>query len=49
MATYPPGSVFKLVNELVALQLGVVTPQHRLSRATRSWCTAPTATSTRAT
>ncbi len=26
MATYPPGSVFKLVNELVALQLGVVTP-----------------------
>ncbi len=25
-ATYPPGSVFKLVNELVALQLGVVTP-----------------------
>jgi penicillin-binding protein 2 len=30
MATYPPGSVFKLVNELVALQLGVVTPQHRV-------------------
>ncbi|SHL20096.1 penicillin-binding protein 2 [Hymenobacter psychrotolerans] len=27
MATYPPGSVFKLVNELVALQMGVVTPQ----------------------
>ena len=26
MATYPPGSVFKLVNELVALQLGVVSP-----------------------
>lgn len=26
MATYPPGSVFKVVNELVALQLGVVTP-----------------------
>ncbi|UOQ97421.1 penicillin-binding protein 2 [Hymenobacter sp. 5317J-9] len=26
MATYPPGSVFKLVNELVALQLGVVQP-----------------------
>ncbi|GAB3286451.1 peptidoglycan D,D-transpeptidase FtsI family protein [Hymenobacter tenuis] len=26
MATYPPGSVFKLVNELVALQMGVVTP-----------------------
>ena len=26
-ATYPPGSVFKLVNELVALQLGVVGPQ----------------------
>ena len=26
MATYPPGSVFKLVNELVALQLRVVTP-----------------------
>ena len=26
MATYPPGSVFKLVNELVALQLHVVTP-----------------------
>ena len=26
MATYPPGSVFKLVNELVALQLGVVKP-----------------------
>ena len=26
MAAYPPGSVFKLVNELVALQLGVVTP-----------------------
>ena len=26
MATYPPGSVFKLVNELVALQLGVVGP-----------------------
>ncbi|MGI4738794.1 MAG: penicillin-binding transpeptidase domain-containing protein [Janthinobacterium lividum] len=26
MATFPPGSVFKLVNELVALQLGVVTP-----------------------
>ncbi|WP_310395930.1 penicillin-binding protein 2 [Hymenobacter sp.] len=26
MATYPPGSVFKLVNELVALQLKVVTP-----------------------
>lgn len=25
-ATYPPGSVFKLVNELVALQLRVVTP-----------------------
>ncbi|HEX8507501.1 MAG TPA: penicillin-binding protein 2 [Hymenobacter sp.] len=25
-AKYPPGSVFKLVNELVALQLGVVTP-----------------------
>ncbi|SHJ83807.1 penicillin-binding protein 2 [Hymenobacter daecheongensis DSM 21074] len=27
MATYPPGSVFKLVNELVALQMGVVTPE----------------------
>ena len=27
MATFPPGSVFKLVNELVALQMGVVTPQ----------------------
>jgi penicillin-binding protein 2 len=27
MATFPPGSVFKMVNELVALQLGVVTPQ----------------------
>ena len=27
MATYPPGSVFKLVNELVALQLGVVRPE----------------------
>ncbi|MBC8082452.1 MAG: penicillin-binding protein 2 [Hymenobacter sp.] len=27
MATYPPGSVFKVVNELVALQMGVVTPQ----------------------
>lgn len=27
MATYPPGSTFKLVNELVALQMGVVTPQ----------------------
>ena len=26
MATYPPGSVFKLVNELVAMQLGVVGP-----------------------
>ncbi|MCB2379368.1 penicillin-binding protein 2 [Hymenobacter sp. BT635] len=26
MATYPPGSVFKMVNELVALQMGVVTP-----------------------
>jgi penicillin-binding protein 2 len=26
MATFPPGSVFKLVNELVALQLGVVAP-----------------------
>lgn len=26
MATYPPGSVFKVVNELVALQMGVVTP-----------------------
>ncbi|ALD21774.1 penicillin-binding protein 2 [Hymenobacter sp. DG25A] len=26
MATYPPGSVFKLVNELIALQEGVVTP-----------------------
>jgi penicillin-binding protein 2 len=26
MATFPPGSVFKLVNELVAMQLGVVTP-----------------------
>ncbi|WP_317238953.1 penicillin-binding transpeptidase domain-containing protein [Hymenobacter sp. 5516J-16] len=26
MATYPPGSVFKLVNELVALQMGVVLP-----------------------
>ncbi|QKG53298.1 penicillin-binding transpeptidase domain-containing protein [Hymenobacter sp. BRD67] len=26
MATFPPGSVFKLVNELVALQMGVVTP-----------------------
>ena len=26
MATYPPGSVFKLVNELVAMQLGVVNP-----------------------
>jgi penicillin-binding protein 2 len=26
MATYPPGSVFKLVNELVALQMGAVTP-----------------------
>lgn len=26
MATFPPGSVFKVVNELVALQLGVVTP-----------------------
>ncbi|MBX0292460.1 penicillin-binding protein 2 [Hymenobacter sp. HSC-4F20] len=25
MATYPPGSVFKLVNELVAMQMGVVT------------------------
>ncbi|RZK93522.1 MAG: peptidoglycan glycosyltransferase, partial [Hymenobacter sp.] len=24
MATYPPGSVFKMVNELVAMQLGVV-------------------------
>ncbi|TGE17007.1 penicillin-binding protein 2 [Hymenobacter elongatus] len=27
MATYPPGSVFKMVNELVALQMGVVTPE----------------------
>ncbi|MET4108778.1 penicillin-binding protein 2 [Hymenobacter sp. UYP22] len=27
MATYPPGSTFKLVNELVALQMGVVSPQ----------------------
>lgn len=27
MATYSPGSVFKLVNELVALQMGVVSPQ----------------------
>ncbi|WP_375417859.1 penicillin-binding protein 2 [uncultured Hymenobacter sp.] len=27
MATFPPGSVFKLVNELVAMQMGVVTPQ----------------------
>jgi penicillin-binding protein 2 len=26
MATFPPGSVFKLVNELVALQMGVVSP-----------------------
>jgi penicillin-binding protein 2 len=26
MATFPPGSVFKLVNELVAMQMGVVTP-----------------------
>ncbi|QDA59608.1 penicillin-binding protein 2 [Hymenobacter jejuensis] len=26
-ASYSPGSVFKLVNELVALQMGVVTPQ----------------------
>jgi penicillin-binding protein 2 len=26
MATYPPGSVFKIVNELVAMQLGVVGP-----------------------
>ncbi|NVO31911.1 penicillin-binding protein 2 [Hymenobacter lapidiphilus] len=26
MATYPPGSTFKLINELVALQAGVVTP-----------------------
>jgi penicillin-binding protein 2 len=26
MATFPPGSVFKLVNELVAMQLGVVGP-----------------------
>ncbi|MCC2547521.1 penicillin-binding protein 2 [Hymenobacter sp. BT175] len=27
MATYPPGSVFKLVNALVALQAGVVKPE----------------------
>ncbi|WP_022824419.1 penicillin-binding protein 2 [Hymenobacter norwichensis] len=27
MAKYSPGSVFKVVNELVALQMGVVTPQ----------------------
>ena len=26
MATFPPGSVFKLVNELVAMQMGVVSP-----------------------
>ena len=49
MATYPPGSTFKLVNELVALQTGGRFAPNRLSRATGSWCAAPTATSTRAT
>lgn len=29
MATYPPGSIFKLVNALVALQEGIITPQTR--------------------
>lgn len=31
MAQYPPGSVFKIVNTLVAMQEGVVNPQTRIS------------------
>lgn len=31
MANYPPGSTFKLINALVALQEGVLTPQTRYS------------------
>ncbi len=30
MATYPPGSIFKLVNALIALQEGIITPQTRI-------------------
>jgi penicillin-binding protein 2 len=29
MATYPPGSIFKLVQALIALQEGIITPQTR--------------------
>ncbi|RXQ88799.1 penicillin-binding protein 2 [Ancylomarina salipaludis] len=30
MATYPPGSIFKLVNALIALQEGIITPYTRI-------------------
>ena len=30
MATYPPGSIFKLVNALIALQEGIITPRTRI-------------------
>lgn len=30
MAKYPPGSIFKLVNALIALQEGIITPQTRI-------------------
>ncbi|WP_372643376.1 penicillin-binding protein 2 [Ancylomarina sp.] len=31
MATYPPGSIFKLINALVALQEGIITPRTKIA------------------
>ena len=31
MATYPPGSIFKLVQSLIALQEGIITPRTKIS------------------